>query len=499
MSSTIGRFVVAGDPLNLDESYEWWGIWWLPDACEKRVPGVLRYDPETGLSLSLIGAFEDRIMSSLSPGVTMFHEGRRTWDVIHGDAEQREITLLQCAPTSTKRTIGGRAPSTEKQTIAAITAVIGVHVASEDEAVFSTAEVSVEDLGYWAGRSLLEAHLSARDGRLDGSGTLSVTPTPSQSVLVDKTKFTLDHRHTLPSFDQLRGVTVGRACDTALVRVDPAEAQSVADAKTFARQVQDLIALATHRAAGVIWLRLKVTVAGAESPPGPRSRDVDVIYSPSKVGAHYAKAVEPHRTFFTCFDLPFEEIIPRWCEVHKRLRPALNMIMGLRYAPAEYIENNLLTAVGAAEVLHRGLGIDEPPMPRDEFKPMREAMLGHVPDEHRERIKGSLRNDQTLRERLYALAARPDKEAMSSLVPDVDRWARRTTLARNDLAHEGWTPNHSFEELIAIVDVTTAVVILNLLNEVGLPAERQRSVVQEHPRLRSTAQQARDRLRCPQE
>lgn len=57
------------------------------------------------------------------------------------------------------------------------------------------------------------------------------------------------------------------------------------------------------------------------------------------------------------------------------------MILGLRYAPARYVENNLLTAVGAAEVLHRGLGIDDRPMPADEFKPMREAMLAHVPED----------------------------------------------------------------------------------------------------------------------
>jgi len=36
------------------------------------------------------------------------------------------------------------------------------------------------------------------------------------------------------------------------------------------------------------------------------------------------------------------------------------MILGLRYAPARYLEGNLLTAAGAAEVMHRALGIDEP-------------------------------------------------------------------------------------------------------------------------------------------
>lgn len=98
--------MMANDPLNLDESAEWAGLWWLPDDPDERIPGVLRYEPEGGLVLSLIGAFEDRIMSNPSPGIVAVHEGHRTWHVIHGAAEQREITLLACVPNSSKRTIG---------------------------------------------------------------------------------------------------------------------------------------------------------------------------------------------------------------------------------------------------------------------------------------------------------------------------------------------------------------------------------------------------------
>ena len=170
------------------------------------------------------------------------------------------------------------------------------------------------------------------------------------------------------------------------------------------------------------------------------------------------------------------------------------MILGLRYAPARFVENNLLTAVGAAEVLHRNLRIDDKPFPNVEFRAMREAMLAQVPDEHRNRFKGAIRNDPTLRDRLHALAARPDQEAIAQLLPDVDHWAKWTTRARNDLAHEGRTPNHSIEELIAVVEVTTAVVILNVLHELGLPAERQREIVREHPQLRATFRTAAEWL-----
>jgi hypothetical protein len=252
------------------------------------------------------------------------------------------------------------------------------------------------------------------------------------------------------------------------------------------------MSLATHRAAGVIWLRLEV--AGTESllpngQPLPRRR-ADVLYSPAALGKHDAKVVDHRHVFFTCDSLPFEEVLPRWCEAHVRLQAATNMILGLRYAPARFVENNLLTAVGAAEVLHRNLRIDEKPFPKTEFTAMRKAMLAQVPDEHRNRFKGAIRNDPTLRDRLFALAARPDQEAIAELLPDVDHWAKRTTRARNDLAHEGRTPNHSLEELIVVVEVTTAVVLLNVLHELGLPAERQREIVQKHPQLRATSRTA---------
>lgn len=491
---------MANDPLNLDESGEWAGLWWLPDAPGEQVPGVLRYDPEGGLSLSLIGAFEDRITSNPAPGVTAYHEGTRTWDVIHGAAEQREITLTGCVPTSGKRTLFARVKSPDKQTVTAMTAIIGAHVSSDQDAAFSAAEVSVEDLGLWASSSVFKGFFGAPEGKIDGTGSISVEPVETQSVVVDETEFRLEHRHTLPFFDQRKDGTVGIMRDAVFVRAVPAAPFSMSEARTTASLVQDLIALATHRAAGVIWLRL--LVAGTESTrpnshPAPRQH-ADVLYSPAALGKHDAKAVDSNHVFFTCASLPFEEVMPRWCEAHGRLKAATNMILGLRYAPARFVENNLLTAVGAAEVLHRGLLIDEKPFPKAKFKEMREAMLEQVPEEHRGRLRGAIRNDPTLRDRLHALAERPGQEAITLLMPDIGHWAKKTTQARNDLAHEGRTPNHSVEELIAIVRVTTAVVILNVLHELGLSAERQREIVQEHPQLRATSRTAGEWLATPQ-
>lgn len=490
---------MPNNPLNLDEAREWAGVWWLPDEPNEKVPGVLRYDPEEGLSLSLIGTFEDRIITTDPSGWSAVHAGTRTWEVMHGVAERREITLLGCVPKSTTRTFGARVKSPDRQTVTAVTAIVGAHVSGDADQTFAGAEVSVEDLEVWAASSALERRFDAADGKADGTGSISMKPVEEQSVVVDGTEYRLVHTYTLPFFERRKGGTVGRMRDTVSIRVAPAEPFSLSTALHEARFVQDLISLAMHRAAGVIWLRLEVAGSESQLPDGqilPRRR-ADVLYRPPALGKHDADAINPSRVFFTCESLPFEEVIPRWREAHDRLQAATNMILGLRYAPARFIESNLLTAVGAAEVLHRNLRIDEKPFPAEEFKAMRDAMLDRVPTEYQDRFKSAIRNDPMLRDRLRALAMRPDQEAIAKLIPEVDHWTRRTTRARNDLAHEGRTPNHTIEELFAIVEVTTAVVILNVLNELGLPAEWQRDIVQKHPQLSATFHTASEWLVAP--
>lgn len=188
-------------------------MWWLPDDPDESIPGVLRYDAEGGLSLSLIGAFEDRITANPAPGVTTYHEGTKTWDVILGVADQREVTLLGCAPTSVKRTVSARVKSPDKQTVIAATAIIGAHVIGEEDAVFSAAEVSVEDLRLWAASSVFEGFVGAPGGKLDGAGRISAKPVEAQRVAVHGTEYCLQHTLTLRSSKTAMAEPSG-ACET---------------------------------------------------------------------------------------------------------------------------------------------------------------------------------------------------------------------------------------------------------------------------------------------
>ena len=50
------------------------------------------------------------------------------------------------------------------------------------------------------------------------------------------------------------------------------------------------------------------------------------------------------------------------------------------------------------------------------------------------------------------------------------------TRARNDLAHTGRTSAHTLDDLYAVTRVTTAVVLHNMLHDLGLSSEKQRAI-----------------------
>lgn len=473
----------------LSEAAEWVGHWWLPDDLENPQPGVLRYEPVGGLSLALIGGFEDRILRRVGPGAWDEMEESRSWEVILGIAENKEVTLLDCLPTKSKSYgLDLRGPA--KQTIHVQTALVGVHLPSKDDRVFTACRASVEGLTAWSADSVLCMTMGLRDDQLDGRGTIEATPVEGHSARHCTTTLRLEHHHTMPHFERRRGSTLGRMTDSAILYVEPDEPNSLADLRRTTHAMQDLLSLATHRAAGVLWLTLGLPPEEHEECPS-LPRDVSVYAEQRVAGDPLAKAPD-HGVLFTANDLPFETVVPRWLEIRDRFAATVNLLLGLRYVPGGYLETQVSQAVTAAEAMHRALKV-KAPIPEEEFKTLKDAVLSAVPDERKEWARNLLlRNEPSLKTRLLELASRPDDEAMTTLLPDAGRWVQMTVKARNDLTHSGQSSAHDLRDLHAISSVTTAVVLLNLLNEVGLSGEQQRTILSNNSELSTACRLSRE-------
>lgn len=483
---------MTGEPW-LHEAREWSGHWWLPEAPETTVPGVLRYEPDTGPRLSLIGGFASRIMREIAPGVSVDQGENRTWDVIHGVADNKEVTLLNCLPLSSTSYGMGVGP-TAKQSIHAQTALVGVHLTAEDDRVFTGCRVSLEGLTDWSADSVFSMTMGLKDDdKLDGRGTIEATPVDGRSTRYLTTTIRLERHQTLPYFEHRRGSTLGRMTDAAALYVEPDEPASLAELRQTAHAMQDLLSLATHRVSAVLWLTLRMPPEDRERPEGYPviPRDVSLYAEQRVLGDPLAKALD-RGVLFTASDLPFEQVVPRWLGIRGRFAATVNLILGLRYVPGGYLETQLSQAATAAEAMHRALDLD-PPIPTEEFKALRKAVLEAVPKERHRWASGLLaRNEPSLRTRLLDLAGRPDHEAMEALLPDRARWAKMTVAARNNLAHTGRSTAHDLHELYAVSRVTTAVVLLNLLLEVGLSGERQRAILTGNSELSTACRLSRE-------
>jgi hypothetical protein len=120
------------------------------------------------------------------------------------------------------------------------------------------------------------------------------------------------------------------------------------------------------------------------------------------------------------------------------------MLFGLSYMPSGYTQARFLTAASAAESLHRSL------------------------HPHPERVD--------FRKRLEALAAEPDRDAVSVLIADVPKWAKYVKEQRNGVAHglRDRVDAIAGRLVLDATEVTKALLGLVMLNRMNLSGAVQR-------------------------
>lgn len=435
------------EPLLLNEKREWLGEWWLSDAPERRVPGILKYDGEGEIRLKLIGALEDGELWIPKDETTL--SSKKAWKIIYGVAQNREISLLNPVPLGVQRTVAGRVKSPIIQTVLIESALIGVHICNEDEKIFNAAEVSFEDLGAWVASDLSEecsVNFSGFDYRL------------SKHIMSDK-------------IEVRKGGNVYSSYEKAFIKIVPEKTFSLDDALEQVKKLHSLFAIATHSSAGVISVSLELPVDERESS-GSRPvlpSVVNVLYLPVVIGNCNSKGLRDYQLLFDDTILSFEEVIPRWFGMYDQLQGVINAILSIRFTSGNFVENDILIAVSAAEALSKALP------------------------------NAKCRRKSCLRGRLSYLTGRLNEKVVSKLISDSDYWCKETPKVRNALVHGNdpskKAPKKTLVELETIARATTMVVIFNLLNELGVSVEHQLKIIDQHPEVKKASWLAREYLK----
>lgn len=412
------------------------------------------------------------------------HQEIERWPVVHGLSENTRLTLIDPFSESSR---GNYGDDPHDQTLRAFTLLEGCHLDTPDSIAFTGAGITVENLTGWAHRGAVERNLhSPRVPAQTAKNNVK-----SALARVGDIDATLT---TYSGFRSLQNRADGRfetRHTEASVTFSSAEKRPMESWLSLVAGIADMVSISTMSACAALTMQLQLPANAGEALDGCRN-DFKIV------NVYQEHIVKPdagrEAIFFNDFvlteaDLPWDELLPAWLKVRDQFAAARSLILGLRYITKGYLGSRVVSAVAAAEAFHRGLDLPAP-VPADEFAALRRTLLSAVPKEQRNWVNDRVQwNEPSLKQRLVDLAERPGA-FMRVLVPDVLTWARVAGRSRNDLAHHG-DAGEDFEQLHAVVEVTAAVVVMNLLHEVGVPEKRLADALQTHAQFRAAAELAR--------
>lgn len=480
----------------LNESRDWTGHWWLPEDPDKKVPGVLSFTPGTGLRLRLIGGWDYHVTRQGENGSTIVTDQTKVWPMVHGYGDNTPITLLNASLVAARGGFFGEPDTLE---VRANTALAGALMEAPDEAAFVAGVGDIEDLTVWSRRSGVESRVQfgAQSGEM--MGEIELRRLSPLTATAGPLSVKLSHYAWYPFSEDSRAQRVTRVRERQVIRFEREDPQPLKYWVDLLSSTADLMSLSTLRACGIASMRVYLPPTPDQWPKDHPMRDQQ-----HEVGIYMERVVKPRpdddalpfRNYvLTLDDVPFEQLMPRWLEVRDKFASARSMILGLRYVRNGYVETRLVTAVAAAESMHRALE-PLPPIPPVEFKALRRTLLDAVSPERKAWLADRLTehsNVPTLKQRLLDLVSRLG-DAGLRLVHDPEVWAKAAKDGRNHIAHTGST-SRDLEHLHAVTEVTASVVILNLLHELGVPQEVLLKAVDDHPVLSRAAHLAR-RVLC---
>jgi hypothetical protein len=382
------------------------GLFWLPDEPEKKVPGALIFDPETGGRLRLDGML----------GANRSPEGY--WRIL-GQSQAIASTLEHCFVTE-RGALGG----TSTWSVGEV--YTQVHFTEGEDVKFDMALVELEDMSSWLN---VNGTAASTQQRSDGTWTTNVEGRwlPKQTISTDFGEIAiqqaLDEKSMLP-----RAIALPQAymCHLTTSGLTPK-----AEFLELVSDIQDLVSMGIDRTSAYTRIRFRHPDA-----LNHRQNRIDIEYFATWRVSPGQHEKPPRELIFSFDDIGGSAGLSSWLFLAAQYRTTLARTMAVR-EPGMYSEDRLLNAVAAAEGLHKELtGL---PNKRDEM---------------------------SLKVRLIQLAQLAGP-AFEAAVVDVEKWSEFLKAERNDHAHNlKQRPSSYIDDYWHMANSAYWLVVLCLLSEI---------------------------------
>lgn len=310
---------------HMQDTFSHTGYWWLPEYPDKQVPGTLRYDPENGAILELMGVLGKE---------HSFDEAFDTAPVVSGAINEWPYDATLWGTIRTNHSISG---SYHRSQYKANKVFIGAKFSSEEEIKFYGLTASYSNLEQWVNRQPFTQSSMQNNILLLN---VSFNQVDKEARLGDFVVSIWDTIHQSHSIGELTGIHQAKVSirfDT-LVRFD--EIFEVLEC------VKGFIAIGIGKPVQTISLNGMVQ----DQNPFPVR-----IYGLFRDRHLSVKTVHYHRMIFTVEDLgdEFEDVLQKWFSSWDKIKPVYQLYFALLDMPIIHIEAQFLLLVQALEAFHR--------------------------------------------------------------------------------------------------------------------------------------------------
>ena len=415
------------------------GLWWLPEASEKQVSGILTFTPADGASLELIGML--RGPYDIAGGSGYDGLGSDDFDEagnygrICGVAGGKPFTLEGCFRTGVSNLFDpGPGGTTERVHVNRF--IRGAEFEPGERVETTCVDVRLLHLPYWIATGGVAVKHYLPDSVPDGEPLVSL-----EADLLPDRRVMLDNGMTLSLCEEI--VMVGdRVTEAGLnrdvrVRLEGKQ-QDLEDYLKVLAIFQDLVSIGTGRTSTFEAFSFHHPGVVHELPDGAEY-PVKIEFYAQWVNWETRKpgSVGLHNVLFNLADLGGEPAVQRWIRFALDHQGTIARVMGTRYRTGGYVSDRLLNRAAALEALDRDTHGQD-----DEW--FKDRML-----------------------RLADLAGSPFGDA----VGDVDRWASRFKKARVAAAHHSNRhPAEASHLDYYLSEVAYYLFVLCLLRHIGADA-----------------------------
>ncbi|MDZ5077448.1 HEPN domain-containing protein [Nesterenkonia sp. HG001] len=427
------------------------GTWWPAAAATDPRGGILTFSTSTGGRLML---GEPSASSTRAPEAS----GAPTADdaVCHGETDSsagqlagEPITLLGV----TGLEFADPEDKASAEDLVADVVLRGARVDSADEHSFQEAVAEIPELASWM-TPTGSATTHDPDAGPINPVRIAVPCLTTQARDAHSLHFTVERAAAGPSGaagpgeDLLGPEALDRPAPLSMRLSAEGPGLSVDEVRQHFHAVQDLITLATLAPPAPLWAQLRTD---------QNSFDSALFWRQGL--AHAGPPAGGGALVFSSADAPFETLLPRWYALRLQHRVAVDLFMGALRSPHRFTEMNLLVLIASAEALFA------------------------TTDGRSKRQ----RKDATLRIKLAAMAERVSLDETITVNLPAQEWADRAARVRNSFTHTGEASGYSAAQLQELVGITAAVVVLNLLRDLGVPSSAWARGLARNPLLRRLA------------